>query len=153
MKMAPILLDESIKVLYTDTDSYVIEGDLSTLLNGKYAHLLHNDLGGLKLEAIFSEFIALAPKVYGGLILDKDEYKVKVKGYKDKVEFDRLKKLLFSEEKLLLNQDKWFRSVKDGSILIKNTPYTLELNENKRILDLKNLCTKPYHFKEYNPDK
>jgi hypothetical protein len=54
MKMAPILLDDLIKVLYTDTDSYVIEGDLATLLNGKYAHLLHNELGGLKLETIFS---------------------------------------------------------------------------------------------------
>ncbi len=64
MIVAPILLDESIKVLYTDTDSYVIEGDLSTLLNGKYAHMLHNELGGLKLEAIFSEFVSLAPKVY-----------------------------------------------------------------------------------------
>jgi hypothetical protein len=54
MKMAPILLDESIKVLYTDTDSFVIEGDLKLLNNGKYSYLLHNNLGGLKLETIFS---------------------------------------------------------------------------------------------------
>jgi hypothetical protein len=55
MIMAPILLDNGIPVLYTDTDSFVIEGDLTSLLNGKYAHLIHNDLGGLKLENIFSE--------------------------------------------------------------------------------------------------
>jgi hypothetical protein len=53
MRMAPILLDDSIKVLYTDTESYCIEGDLELLYNGKYKHLLHDNLGGLKLETIF----------------------------------------------------------------------------------------------------
>jgi len=143
--VAPILLDDSIKVLYTDTDSYVIEGDLSTLNNGKYSHLLHNGLGGLKLEAIFTEFIALGPKVYGGLTLDNG-FRVKVKGYKDKVEFDRLKYILLNQDKVILSNDKWYRSIKDGTINIKNNPYTLELNENKRKLDIENLITLPYHF-------
>jgi len=91
MKMAPILLDDSIKVLYTDTDSFVIEGDLLTLENGKYSYLLHNELGGLKLEQILTEFIALAPKLYGGILEDNTEFKVKVKGFRDRVEFDILK--------------------------------------------------------------
>jgi hypothetical protein len=149
MKMAPILLDNSIKVLYTDTDSYVIEGDLEKLCDGKYKYLLHNELGGLKLERIFSEFIALAPKLYGGILEDKTEFKVKVKGFKDRVEFDILKNLLFNDEKsFLLNQNKWFRSIKKGEISIKSSPYTLELNENKRRLDLTNLRTLAYHFTE-----
>jgi hypothetical protein len=119
--MAPILLDDNIKVLYTDTDSFVIEGDLSTLLNGKYSYLLHNELGGLKLEQIFNEFIALAPKLYGGILEDNTEFKVKVKGFKDKVEFDILKQLLFNQEKsILLEQDKWFKSINRGEISIKN---------------------------------
>jgi hypothetical protein len=33
MKIISILLDSGINVLYTDTDYYVIEGDLATLLN------------------------------------------------------------------------------------------------------------------------
>lgn len=145
MIVAPSLLDESIKVLYTDTDSYVIEGDLSTLNNGKYSHLLHNGLGGLKLEAIFSEFITLVPKVYGCLTLD-NKFRVKVKGFKDKVEFERLKYILLNQDKVIRTHDKWYRSIKDGTINIKNNPYTLELNENKRKLDIKNLITHPYHF-------
>jgi len=131
MKMAPILIDEDIPVLYTDTDSYVIEGDLATLLNGKYAHLLHNDLGGLKLETIFSESIFLAPKLYGGILSSDSSEIVKVKGFKDKIEFDTLKQLLLNKNKyksFILEQDKWFKSIKEGSIKIKTNPYTLALN-------------------------
>jgi hypothetical protein len=147
MKMAPILLDKNIKVLYTDTDSYVIEGDLEFVCNGKFKPLLHNDIGGLKLEHIFSEFIALAPKLYGGILEDNTEFKAKVKGFKNKVEFDILKTLLFNkDESLLLMKNKWYRSINKGEITIKSNPYTLELNENKRILDLDNLRTKPFHF-------
>ncbi len=147
IKMAPILLDDNIKVLYTDTDSFVIEGDLEFWNNGKYKYLLHNELGGLKLEHIFNEFIALAPKVYGGILEDNTEFKAKVKGFKDKVEFDILKKLLFNHDKtILLQQEKWFRSINTGEISIKNNPYTLELNENKRRLDLTHLRTLPFHL-------
>jgi hypothetical protein len=46
-----------------------------------------------------------------------------------------------------MNQYKWFRSIKDGTITIKSNPYTLELNENKRRIDMNNLRTNPYHFK------
>ena len=147
MRLAPILLDESIKVLYTDTDSYVIEGDLELLNNGKYKSLLHNNIGGLKLEHIFSEFIALAPKLYGGILEDNTEFKTKVKGFKDRVEFDILKNLLFNQDRnFLLEHNKWFRSLNNGEIIIKSCPYTLELNENKRRLDLTNLRTLPYHL-------
>ena len=146
-KMAPILLDDQIKVLYTDTDSYVIEGDLEFLNNGKYKYLLHDNLGGLKLETIFNEFIALAPKLYGGILEDNTEFKAKVKGFKNKVEFDILKNLLFKQDKsYLLKQDKWYRSIDKGEISIKTNPYTLELNENKRRLDMTNLRTLPYHY-------
>jgi hypothetical protein len=142
LKMAPILLDESIPVLYTDTDSIVIEGDLATLNNGKYSHLLHNDLGGLKLKSVF-----LAPKLYGGIYQNDNSEIVKVKGFKDKIRFDILKRKLFNKESFILSQVKWYKSIKEGSINIKSNPYTLALNENKRILDIDNLRTLPYHFK------
>lgn len=119
MKMAPVLLDDSIKVSYTDTDSYVIEGDLETLLNCKYAHLINNDLGELKLENDFSNFIALAPKVYGGILESDSSEIVKVKGFKIKIDFYNLKKLLKNRDTLILNQEKWFKNWENSEIKIK----------------------------------
>nr|YP_009710567.1 DNA polymerase type B [Amanita pseudoporphyria]QFZ98516.1 DNA polymerase type B [Amanita pseudoporphyria] len=140
--MAPLLLDESIPVLYTDTDSFVTEIDLSLT---KYKHVIHNNLGGLKLENIFKEFIAISPKVYGGILLN-DSKIIKVKGFKNKIEFETFKDLLFNNKNIILNQSKWFKSFKNGSINIKNNPYTLSMNENKRIIDFNSLTTKPYHI-------
>nr|YP_009710566.1 DNA polymerase type B [Amanita pseudoporphyria]QFZ98515.1 DNA polymerase type B [Amanita pseudoporphyria] len=116
--MAPILLDEDIPVLYTDTDSFVTEVDLSTT---KYKDLLHNNLGGLKLENIFTEFVSIAPKVYGGILTDESKI-VKIKGFKDKVEFDSLKDLLLNKQSLNLTQSKWYKSFNKGkSFPLKHT--------------------------------
>ena len=58
----------------------------------------------------------------------------------------RLKTILFHQDKYNLNQYKWFRSIKDGTIIIKSNPYTLELIENKRKINFESLSTSPYHF-------
>ncbi len=48
---------------------------------------------------------------------------------------------------LILDQDKWFRSIKEGNITIKKQLYTLLPTENKRQLIYKNnklIATKPF---------
>ena len=45
------------------------------------------------------------------------------------------------------NQDKWFKSINDGNITIKEQIYTIKVTDNKRQLIYKNgtlVGTKPY---------
>jgi DNA polymerase elongation subunit (family B) len=86
------------KILYTDTDSVFIDGELDSSLVG-------NKLGQWKLENSYIKFVTLAPKVYGG-ITDKGEEITKVKGFKNKVSFNDLEKLLNKNKILKLNQTK-----------------------------------------------
>ena len=122
--MSPILSDPKLKLLYTDTDSAFIAGELDPKLIGP-------ELGLFKLEYRFKECVFLAPKVYGGILENGNEI-TKVKGYKDNVKYSDLKALLIKDESLELMQDKWFRSIKDGSITIENQLYKLVPTENKR---------------------
>ena len=66
-----------------------------------------NDLGNMKYEYSFKEFVSIAPKVYGG-ILKENEYEelVKVKGLKNPLGYWKLKSLLYKNEKLEIKQDK-----------------------------------------------
>jgi hypothetical protein len=141
MELADILLDEDLDILYLDTDSYKSHQKITEL--PKYAHLDHNELGGLKYEGTFEESLFLLPKVYGGIYKDKDEEFVKIKGFKDKLEFDKLKNMLFNNENLLLTHDKMYRDWIKSTIKIQNTPYKLSLIENKRKVNLKTLTTTP----------
>jgi hypothetical protein len=76
-----------------------------------------------------------------------------MKGFKDKVEFYILKKILFSEKPIIMNQEKWFKNWMESEIIIKLQEYTLALNENKRIINFKNFTTTPHHFECYDPEK
>jgi predicted metal-dependent hydrolase len=149
MEMSTLLLDESLNILYTDTDCAKSTDKITEL--ERYKHLDHNNLGGLKHEETYSESIFLLPKVYGGIIKDSESQFTKVKGFKNHVEFSQLKDLLFNKE-LKLYQDKWLRNWMRSEIKIMKSPYLLSLNENKRIIDFETLKTKPYHFDSYDPE-
>lgn len=113
---------------YSDTDSIIIDKPLPTDKVGK-------DIGLMKLENTLAEGVFIAPKVYGGIISDSLTEFTKVKGFKDNIEYNDLKSLLdINNKSLELNQDKWFRSIENGSITIKNQLYTLRATENKRKL-------------------
>lgn len=146
----PILLDESLDILYIDTDSFKCKQKITEL--EKYQHLDHDGLGALKYEETYIESLFLLPKVYGGIIEGTGFEFTKVKGFKDHVEFSKMKNLLLNNQELELTQNKWRRDMLKSEIKIMKSPYTLNLNENKRILDLKTLTTKPYHFESYDPE-
>jgi hypothetical protein len=123
---------------YSDTDSLDINKTLATEFVG-------NELGKLKLEHIFDEAVFLSPKVYGGKTSNY-EY-VKIKGLKNPISFNELSTLLIKDNKIIIEQDKWFKDISKGNITIKNEIYTLMLTENKRklIFDTNNkfIDTKP----------
>jgi hypothetical protein len=151
MEMSSILLDNSLDIMYIDTDSYKCKQRITDL--SKYKYLDHSGLGALKYEETYSESLFLLPKVYGGLIKDSDKELVKIKGFKNKIEFDSLKELLFKIQELKLKQSKMYRDWLLSEIKVKTTDYTLALNENKRLIDLKTFKTKPYPFESYDPKK
>jgi hypothetical protein len=150
MMMAPILLDNDLDILYTDTDSFKTTSKIVEL--DKYKYLDHKNLGGLAYEETLTESIYLTPKVYGGISLTGDS-KIKIKGFKNKIEFEIFKNLLLERKPIKLNQDKWYKDWIKSTITIKETEYTLDVNDNKRIVDNKTLLTKPYHFDKYDSDK
>lgn len=137
--MSQFLGDKNLNVLYTDTDSIDIDKPLDSKLIGP-------ELGLMKLECIFEEAIFIAPKVYGGILEDGSEI-VKVKGFKNPLPFSELSKLLIKDNNLELKQDKWFSSIREGNITIKEQLYTLIPTENKRTLIYSNnkfVNTKPF---------
>jgi len=110
---------------YTDTDSIFIDKDLNK-------NFLNNDIGNFKLEYIFKEAIFLGPKIYAGITED-NKYISKIKGYtkaKD-ISFNELKTLLNYDNKLKLSHNKWFKSLINSNITIKDQLYTLIPTENK----------------------
>ena len=111
---------------YTDKDSAVMDKPLDESLVGKH-------LGPMVLEKEYKEFVALAPKVYGGILNNGKKF-TKIKGFKNSISFDNLKSLLEENKSLELNQTKWFRFIDKGSISIKSQIYTLVPTANKRSL-------------------
>lgn len=81
MKMSEIKMDKSIKIYYSDTDSFVVDKELNS-------NIISDKLGQFKLEKEFTHAAFIAPKVYGGIL--KDEFqkdgspkeKIKIKGTK-----------------------------------------------------------------------
>ena len=124
-------------LLYTDTDSYFT-------LNPLPSHLVDDKkLGHFKLVHLFKEFVALAPKVYGG-IDTKGNQVIKTKGLKSNLTFSQLKNLL--NEKIftstnktnIFTQTKWFNNLEKGTIVEKEINYNLKPTDNKRNLVYKN---------------
>jgi hypothetical protein len=127
---------------YSDTDSIYIDKPLPDSFIGK-------ELGLMKLEYICKDAIFLAPKVYG-LLTDKD-FIVKIKGLSNKAVSDispfTLYQLLNKDSKLESKQDKWYKSLTKGNIIVKEQIYTLKVTGNKRelvYLDDKLVNTKPF---------
>lgn len=134
-------------LFYTDTDSIYIDKPLENELIGK-------ELGLMKLEAIIKKGIFLAPKVYG-YITDNNKQIIKVKGLSKNniLTLNDLKDLLIKDSKLELNQEKWFRSIEDSNVTIKDQVYSLKVTGNKRLLvyceaDTKLIGTQPYIINE-----
>ena len=120
-----------LKLFYTDTDSAYTNAPLPS-------HLISDTkLGLFKLERICKDVVFLAPKVYGLLDMDNNQV-IKVKGIsKDalkSINFNTLDSLLNKDANIKLLQNKWFGSIVDGNISIKNQIYTLKATENKRQL-------------------
>ena len=72
----------------------------------------------------------LAPKVYGGIDLNGNEF-TKVKGFKDKLSLSDLEELLH-EKSIKFHNEKWYRDKATGRIIIKDLLYTLRSIDNKR---------------------
>lgn len=121
------------KVYYTDTDSIFCEKELPSNYIGK-------ELGKIKLEHIFTRFISLGPKVYGGINTNGIEF-TKVKGLKNKIsllQLSNLLKLNLDNINKPFTQEKWYKSLIECTIEIKQIPYLLTPTDNKRHLIYKN---------------
>lgn len=136
IKMSHFLVKYANHMYYIDTDGIKLDCEIDP------SEIHENALGYMKQEDTFIDAIFALPKVYGG-ILEKPNKKgkteiVKVKGVKDPIAFEDLKKILKKGAKLDIMQEKWKRDISTSSILITPSPYTLSLNNNKRNLLFKN---------------
>ena len=115
---------------YIDTDGIKVNCKLSS------DEVDNKELGKMKYEFNLTEALFPAPKFYGGkLSTDYKGYSkemVKVKGLKNPIPYCIVKFVINKETKLILNQEKWTRNIAESTILVKETPYTLSLTENKR---------------------
>ena len=81
----------------------------------------NTELGKLKLEYVIKKAVFLAPKVYC-LVTESDKFIYKVKGLSHNgptLCFRDFENLLFKDSKLEINQDKWFKSLDQNVITIK----------------------------------
>jgi hypothetical protein len=124
IKMSYFLEKYKDNILNIDTDGIKLDCDLDQKDVG-------SNLGEMKYEYTFKEFVTIAPKVYGGILENHKEI-VKVKGLKNPVSYHRLKSLLYKDSKLEVNQDKWRRHLDEGYINILDEIYTLSITNNKR---------------------
>nr|YP_010691073.1 DNA polymerase [Phellinus igniarius]WBU93174.1 DNA polymerase [Phellinus igniarius] len=115
------------EIYYTDTDSGFLDQPLP-------AHLVDDKkLGLFKLERVLSKFIALSPKVYGGIDLDGTEF-TKVKGLKTKVTVSQLEELLIKDNLTKVEQEKQFNNLTKATISVKDVAYSLKPTDSKRNL-------------------
>jgi DNA polymerase type B, organellar and viral len=116
---------------YSDTDSVFCTKELPEYMVNE------TKLGKLKLEHRFSDFVALGPKVYGGIAIEGKEI-VKAKGIKNKIPFTLLKTMLSEDLIVKMSQHKWYKDIVDSVIRIYEEPYSLKPTNNKRELVYKN---------------
>jgi hypothetical protein len=139
---------------YSDTDSIFIDDLLPESMIGKA-------MGQLKLEYVIKKAVFIAPKVYA-LILEDGTEVIKIKGLnseaiKDEgLNFDSMSQLLNQDSSRELNQEKWFRSIKEGTITISDIAYTLKATANKRLpvfIDGVYEKTVPFYYSEIESSK
>ena len=89
----------------------------------------------MKLEHTLTRFVSLGPKIYGGIDENSQSF-TKIKGLKNKITFNQLNEslikptLLPKEENkmnpsLQASQEKWDKSLIQGTIEVKQKPYIL----------------------------
>nr|YP_010697878.1 hypothetical protein P1Q19_mgp20 [Fuscoporia viticola]WCF76839.1 hypothetical protein [Fuscoporia viticola] len=118
-------------VYYTDTDSIFTNTPLSPeLVDSK-------KLGYMKLEDVFSYFISIGAKNWIGINTD-GQITCKMKGSKNKLNYLDFLSLLRVNTDLKINHSKWFKSFKKSNIIIKDSPFTIKYNNNKRELIFNN---------------
>jgi hypothetical protein len=119
-KEPKFLKANNINLYYTDTDSAYFDGPIPD------SFISNTILGKLKLEGVYDRALFLAPKVYA--LENKDSKVIKVKGLQNKVlstlSFSELEILLNKDQKLLFNQEKWYRHLDKTNIEILNQIYT-----------------------------
>ena len=98
------LIKYSENIYAIDTDGIKIDKELEP------SEIDNKLLGKMKYEYTFKEAIFPAPKVYGGLLLKPyKEYEnemVKIKGLKNPIEYEVLKKVLDRNNSLIITQEK-----------------------------------------------
>lgn len=130
---------------YSDTDSIIIDRELPK-------DLVNINLGFMKLENKIKKGIFLAPKVYG-YVTENNKEIIKVKGKnksKLSIKLNDLFELLKRDNKMELDQEKWYKDIELAQIEIKNQIYTLKVTDNKRELIYENdvlIRTEPYVIK------
>lgn len=127
--------NSQLKLYYTDTDSVYTDlnpDKLNKLISGIVDLKL---LGKLKLETISTRAIFISPKVYY-LHTQENKEIFKVKGLsKDSLLNQQdFETLLYRDKTLIKTQDKWYKDISKGHILVKNQVYTLQQTDNKREL-------------------
>nr|CAI9430479.1 DNA polymerase [Fomitopsis pinicola] len=141
--MYNIIKDNIQNIYYSDTDSVYYKELPNNLVSSK-------ELGKFKLEYIFKDSVYLGPKIYAGITSDND-YICKIKGFKNSIDFDLMKSLLVKDSSLNLQHIKWFRSLVDSNITLKDQIYQLLIKtENKRTIIYNDnniaISTKPYNI-------
>jgi hypothetical protein len=116
------------QLYYTDTDSVVVEKPLP-------GYMVGDKLGQMKLEYEIDHAVFLAPKTYA--LIDKNGKEViKVKGIKqeiaDSLTFKDLESLLLEDSSREFTQEKWIKSISQGTITVQDVAYTLKVTSNKR---------------------
>jgi len=109
-----------VTLYYSDTDSIYIDKVLDSIF------VSNTELGKFKLERIFERAAFLTPKMYGGLYFSsssKDENRklteyIKVKGVKSTQRFYDILPLLFKDQIIKIEQEKWFRDVEKATIKV-----------------------------------
>lgn len=125
-----IFKDNPLFILYySDTDSAFVNVNLEEI----YPELVGKGLGKLKLEYEFIKAVFLAPKVYGGINNEGDST-IKIKGVNSKLSFNEIVRLLKKDNNILIPNEKWYKNIKDGNILIKIELYNLTIKSTKRVL-------------------
>lgn len=100
----------------------------------------------------------LAPKVYG-LITQEGNEIIKIKGITPKaianenIQFNDLTQLLVQDSTKEFTQEKWYKSITEGTITVSDVAYTLKVTSNKRqavYIDGIYESTTPYNYNEFN---
>lgn len=121
------------KLFYSDTDSIDLDKPLAEEFVGK-------EIGEMKLEHVWEKAVYISNKAYIGVDKEGEIYR-RIRGVKvnssefrnNPIDYSDMEKLLDKESFIKVPQVRWFRSYKEGKILIKDTTYKLEGNDNKRI--------------------